>query len=171
MVEDCLVLTKKRGKSLKQCNDSRKMNKMLIALGYRPYSELTEAKVIVRKKKYPIKGMISQLYDFSFLFTMFSSVLIGGKHDSFEALVLVIIYSIVGWAFLCKTVIQNGSSIKENLFPYIAYGVFIYVFARMRPSYRQNFTAYYGLILLALILVVSIDLAFKFWRRERKSNS
>lgn len=156
---------------MKKTYDSVNMEKILIALGYRPYSEFMEAKITVRKKKYPIKAMISQLYDFSFLFTMFSSVLIGGKHDLFEALVLLIIYSIVGWAFLCKMVIQYGSSIKDNLFPYITYGIFIYIFARMRPSYRQSFTGYYGLILLALILVISIDLVFKFWRRSRNSNS
>lgn len=139
----------------------------LRSLGYKPYCETSEGKTAVRRKKFPIKAMIAQLYDLSFLFTMFASVLIGGKHDSFEAEVLVIIYSVVGWAFLCKAVIQNGATIKANLFPYVAYGVFIYVFAKMSPIYRQNFTFYYGAILLILFLVVAVDLAFKIFLKRR----
>lgn len=151
--------------------DLEKLDKEIRSLGYSPYDELNEAKVTYRKKKYPVKAMISQLCDLSFLFTMFASVLIGGKHDSFEAEVLVTIYAIVGWAFLCKTVIQNGTPIKANLFPYISYGCFIYVFAKMKPTYRQNFTAYYGTILLALVIVVGIDIALKIYLHHRNKQA
>lgn len=153
---------------LKEQND---LDTELRSLGFKPYRETSEGRAAIRRKRFPIKARIAQLYDLSFLFTTFASVLIGGKHDSFEAEVLVIIYSVVGWAFLCKAVIQNGITIKNNLFPYIAYGVFIYVFAKMKPIYRQNFTAYYGSILLILFLVVSIDLTFKIFLEKRRIHS
>lgn len=150
--------------------DLKNLDTKLRSLGYKPYSEISEGKAAIRRAKFPIKAMIAQLYDLSFLFTMFASVLIGGKHDAFEAEVLVIIYAVVGWAFLCKAVIQNGATIKANLFPYIAYGMFIYVFAKMKPIYRQNFTAFYGSVLLILFLVVSIDLAFKIFFKKRRNH-